>query len=191
MEQRGMSLVEMIVVVAILMIGIASAAPAIHAYMTESAVLGAARIFHGEFIRARSISIRMGVQTAIRFEKDDEDMWWYSTYVDGDSDGVRSDDITRGTDGRIAGPLPLSGNAPGVRVAVLPGTPSIPPDHGILEEDPIRFGRSDMLSFSPLGTASPGTFYLAGQSGLQAAVRVTPGSARVRILLYRGVWLDR
>ena len=190
MGQKGMSLVEMIVVLAILMLGIAAVAPAIRAYTVESAVLGAARIFHGEFLRARSVAVRMGVQTAIRFERDGEQAY-YSTYVDGDHDGVRSDDIERGIDDRIAGPLPLSGNAPGVRVAVLSGIPSIPPDSGPLGEDPIRFGRSDMLSFSPLGTATPGTFYLAGQSGLQAAVRVTPGNARVRILLFRGVWRNR
>ena len=41
--------------------------------------------------------------------------------------------------------------------------------------DPIRFGPSNMLSFSPLGTATPGTFYLAGET-LQAGVRVTAGS---------------
>jgi hypothetical protein len=48
-----------------------------------------------------------------------------------------------------------------------------------------------MLSFSPMGTATPGTFYLAGESA-QAAVRVTPGTARVRILFCRGRrWVER
>jgi hypothetical protein len=48
-----------------------------------------------------------------------------------------------------------------------------------------------MVSFSPLGTATPGTFYLAGDSA-QAAVRVTPGTARVRILFCRGKrWVVR
>jgi hypothetical protein len=49
-----------------------------------------------------------------------------------------------------------------------------------------------MLSFSPLGTATPGTFYLAGEAR-QAAVRVTPGTARVRLLVWsRGRrWTER
>ena len=48
-----------------------------------------------------------------------------------------------------------------------------------------------MLSFSPLGTATPGTFYLAGDHA-QAAVRVTGGTARVRLMLWRGGrWQER
>ena len=44
--------------------------------------------------------------------------------------------------------------------------------------------------FSPLGTATPGTFYLAGD-GAQAAVRVIGGSARVRLMTWRGRWRAR
>jgi hypothetical protein len=48
-----------------------------------------------------------------------------------------------------------------------------------------------MLSFSPLGTATPGTFYLAGGHA-QAAVRVTPGTSRVRLMVCRGGrWIER
>jgi hypothetical protein len=48
-----------------------------------------------------------------------------------------------------------------------------------------------MLSFSPVGTATPGTFYLAGKYA-QAAVRVVAGSARVRMLVCRGgQWVER
>jgi hypothetical protein len=55
----------------------------------------------------------------------------------------------------------------------------------------VRFGVSDILSFSPLGTATPGTFYLAGDAA-QAAVRVTGGSARVRLMVWRGGrWRER
>ena len=78
----------------------------------------------------------------------------------------------RASDSLISGPFPLTSGAPDVRVGINPGVPAIPPDSGLLSGDPIRFGRSDTLSFSPLGTATPGTFYLAGDSA-QAAVRVT------------------
>jgi hypothetical protein len=56
--------------------------------------------------------------------------------------------------------------------------------------DPIRFGRSNMVSFSPEGTATPGTFYLAGEY-FQAAVRVNGMTSRVRVLVYRGRWIER
>ncbi len=68
----------------------------------------------------------------------------------------------------------------------------MPPDTGPLDPaNPIRFGRSAMVSFSPLGTATPGTFYLAAE-GMQAGVRVTGGTARVRVMVWRGgAWRER
>ena len=41
-----------------------------------------------------------------------------------------SADIASGEDRRIAGPYPLSGGAPGVRVGINPGVPNLPPEHG-------------------------------------------------------------
>jgi hypothetical protein len=104
---------------------------------------------------------------------------------------VRSNDIDSGRDRLVAGPFPLTGGAPGVRVGINPGVPALPPERGTLSGDPVRFGVSDILSFSPIGTATPGTFYLAGDAG-QAAVRVTGGSARVRLMVWRGGrWRER
>ena len=74
----------------------------------------------------------------------------------------------------------------GVRVGIMEGVAAPPPDSGLLDPaDPVRFGRSNMLSFSPLGTATPGTFYLTNER-VQAAVRVSPGSGRVRLMVYQG-----
>jgi hypothetical protein len=92
---------------------------------------------------------------------------------------------------RISGPLPLDAAAAGVRVGINAGVRALPPERGMLDPaDPIRFS-ANMLSFSPYGTATPGTFYLAG-ARLQAAVRVTGGSARVRLMIWRGrAWHER
>jgi hypothetical protein len=85
----------------------------------------------------------------------------------------------------------LPGGVPGVFVGFNAGVPELPPEKGTLSGDPVRFGVSDMLSFSPLGTATPGTFYLAGENA-QAAVRVNGGTARVRLMLWRGgKWVER
>jgi len=80
---------------------------------------------------------------------------------------------------RVSGPFPLSGGAPGVSVSINPGIPALPPEHGLLSGDPVRFGTSDILSFSPLGTATPGTFYLAalGHRGRRSGGRA--GNRRV------------
>ena len=192
MNERGHTLVEMVLVVAILVIFGTLSVPHIRAYSAEAHLLGAGQVFRGEFRQARSMAVMRGVNTALRFEAQADGGWTLSTYADGNRNGVLSSDIVAGIDRRVAGPRQLTTGAGDVRVGINPGTPAIPPDHGTLEPaDPIRFGASNMLSFSPLGTATPGTFYLAGAHA-QAAVRVTPGTARVRLMVCRGGrWVQR
>jgi len=190
MAERGFSLVEALVALAIIMVGAAVAFPVFQPRFAEAHILGAGQAFKSQFRLAHSMAVRGGVYTAIRFERRDGDVQ-FAVYADGNDNGVRSTDIEEGIDRLVAGPIPLTGGAPGVRVAINPGVPALPPDHGDLTGDPIRFGRSDMLSFSPLGSATPGTFYLAGDHA-QAAVRVTGGSARVRLMVWRGGrWIQR
>ncbi len=188
MRPRGHSLVELLVALGILMTMAAVALPFFRPMIADAHLLGAAREFCGKFRLARSAAVRANVYTAIRFQRAAGQVQ-YAVYRDGDRDGVRSDDIARGRDPLVAGPFVL-GTGHTVRVGILPGTPAIPPETGRLSGDPIRFGSSDIISFSPLGTATPGTFYLEGD-GVQAAVRVTGGTARVRIMIWRGLWKEQ
>jgi hypothetical protein len=187
MHTRGHSVVELLVVLAIIMAMAAVALPLFRPMIADAHLVGAGEEFRTQFRLAASEAVRGNVYTAIRFERRNEGVW-YARYRDGNHNGVRTADIEAGRDELIAGPFPLAVGST-VRVGLLPGVPAIPPDHGTLSGDPIRFGRSDLLSFSPLGTATPGTFYLAGD-GAQAAVRVTGGSARVRLMIWRGAWRE-
>ena len=191
-NERGHTLVEMVIVVAILVIFGTLSVPHIRAYSAEAHLLGAGHVFRGEFRKARSMAVTRGVNTALRFEAQAGGGWTLSTYADGNRNGVLSADIAAGVDRRVAGPRQLTTGAGDVRVGINPGTPAIAPDRGVLDPaDPIQFGVSDMLSFSPIGTATPGTFYLAGAHA-QAAVRVTPGTSRVRLMVCRGGrWIQR
>ncbi len=191
MRDRGFTLVEALVALAIVLVMAATAFPAFRALFADAHILGAGRQFKSQFRLACSAAVRSGVYTAIRFERREDGTVWYAVYQDGDGDGVRSADITDGRDTLLSGPFPLSGSAPGVSVGINPGIPALPPESGLLSGDPVRFGSSDILSFSPFGTATPGTFYLAGDAS-QAAVRVTGGSARVRLMVWRGGrWRER
>ena len=185
-RESGRTLLEILVVAALVMVMAGISVPHLKAYAVEASLMGAARQFKGTFRLARSTAIRLNVYTAIRFEPAGGGAWRYSVYADGDSDGVQSSDIQSGRDWRVAGPFPLDAGARGVRLGINANVPAIPPERGWLDpsDDPIRFG-ADMLSFSPLGTATPGTLYIAGETR-QAAVRVTAGSARVRMLVCRG-----
>lgn len=190
MKSQGFSLIESVVVLALILLLAAVAAPSIKAYSVEASLLGAGRAFKFEFLKARSMAIKQGVYTAIRFFETDDGAF-YSVYADTNGNGVLTAEILSGVDRLVAGPFPLEAGIAGVRVGINPGVPAIPPDSGTISGDAIRFGRGNLLSFAPIGTASPGTFYLAGE-GVQAAVRVTPSTARVRLMTCRGKkWIER
>lgn len=191
MKQRGFSLVELLMVIALLGALTAVSVPHLRAWSAEAQLLGAGGRFKGTFRRAYSMAVKQGVYTAIRFERR-ADGEYYTIYRDKNGNGVLSAEIASGVDERVEAPRRLDGGLAGVRVGINPGVPAIPPDRGTLDpSDPIRFGRANLVSFSPLGTATPGTFYLAGPYA-QAAVRVTPGSARVRLMVCRGgKWVER
>jgi prepilin-type N-terminal cleavage/methylation domain-containing protein len=191
MRNRGFSLVELLVVVGMILAMLAASAPVYRGLTADSHLMAAGRQFVGHFRLAASRAVSSNAYTAIRFETRAPGQVWYTVYQDGNQNGVLSVDIASGRDARIAGPFPLTGGAPSVRVGIHPDTPAIPPETGTLSGDAIRFGRAEMISFSPFGTATPGTFYLAGDAA-QAAVRVTGGSARVRLMICRGgVWRER
>lgn len=191
MRETGHSLMELLFAVAMLMALLALGLPGLRAYSSEAHILGAAEVFKQEFRKARSSATTTNRQTAIRFEETASGPC-VSVYQDGNNNGVLRFDIERGIDRRVSGPRRLDSGAASVRIAIHPGTPAPPPENGLLDtRDPIRFGRAEMVSFTPLGGATPGTFYLAG-AGVQAAIRVTGASGRIRLLIYRtGKWRER
>jgi hypothetical protein len=77
--------------------------------------------------------------------------------------------------------IDLSAMFGNVSIAVDPSLPG--PEGGAGTADPVRFGASDMASFSPEGTGSAGTLYLRSRGGQQFAVRVST-TGRTRILKY-------
>ena len=128
--QRGHSLVEMIAALTVLVTLTGLGVPWLRAYQAESRLLGAGQEFRGEFRRARSIAVRSLAQTAIRFERGADGSWFYSTYMDGNHNGVLAADIRRGVDRRIGGPRRLDAGERGVRVGILPERSRDPARHG-------------------------------------------------------------
>jgi hypothetical protein len=52
-------------------------------------------------------------------------------------------------------------------------------------------GRSSLISFSPLGTGTSGTLYLAADEGPQMALRIFGATGRMRVLRFEeptGQW---
>ena len=103
-------------------------------------------------------------------------IYYASLYLDGNANGIRSADIQQGTDSRFRGPVRLERSTGDIAVGTL-GTfvPQIPPRTSFLDSDPVKFGKSDIISFSPYGDSSSGTLYLACYSRQEMYAIVTYG----------------
>jgi prepilin-type N-terminal cleavage/methylation domain-containing protein len=105
-------------------------------------------------------------------------------YSDGNGNGIRIADINNGTDAPYAGPYVLDRASGDIAPGFLDDpVPQIPPKSGnITDPDPVKFGKSSIISFSPNGDSSSGTLYLACRSQSQMFALVMYGAtARCRI----------
>jgi hypothetical protein len=117
--------------------------------------------------------------------------WMIRVCVDGNRNGLRRAEILDGTDRCPEGPFELESLFPGAHVAVdgsLRG-----PDGEPGSSEAVRFGRSDIASFSPGGSCTAGSLFVRSAKGVQYAVRVAGVTGRTRILRYdpgTSVWRD-
>ena len=96
---------------------------------------------------------------------------------------MRAADIASGRDPLLLGPRDLRSRHTGVDFGLLDvPIPQIPPRRGVLmpDDDPIRFGRSDTVTFTPRGTASSGTLYVSDGRHLVVAVVLYGHTGRIR-----------
>jgi hypothetical protein len=136
---------------------------------------------------ARSLAIRLGSEVAVKFRPRADGSATWAVYRDGNGNGVLNRDINDGVDPEVAPPRTLEemgrqmrfGFPPGKRVRD-PGDPS----HLLSTADPIRFNQSDLASFGPLGTSTPGSLYLTDGQERLMAVRVFGRTGKVKVIVY-------
>jgi hypothetical protein len=106
-------------------------------------------------------------------------------FADGNGNGVLQRDIDRGLDPAVAPREWLDAQARDVSLRVnqtikdVAGAATI--DAG---EDPLRIGNTALVTFSPVGSATNGTLYLAAHRGPQMAIRIFGATGRVRVLMF-------
>lgn len=194
MFERGATLVETAVATGVVVVAVGISVPLLTTGRHEQRVIDAARFMSGRFMLARAAAARRGASIGMRFEADAGGVR-FRTYVDTNGNGVRTSDISGGVDLPIDEETRLGDRFNGVRFGLSAAIPAIgassPAGTGA---DPIRFGAGDILTVTPLGTATSGTLYLRSREGHQAAVRVLGATARVRVHLYdfqTGEWRTR
>ncbi len=168
--------------------------PPVLGAISRARVGAAARELAGVMARLRGTAIATGERMAIRLEWS-EGRYRYAVYRDGDGDGVRADDIAAGRDPMVEAPRDLPSRHAGVDFGLCDeAIPEVPPGSGSLPPggDPVRFGRSDTITFTPRGTASSGTLYVSDGRGLVAAIVLYGGTGRIRTCRFdRDLWAWR
>lgn len=182
---RGFSLAEMLVVVAVIGLMVATAVPSFHSMRRRTAVRAAAGEIRSIFHTARMRAIARGSNTGLKFWQSGP-AWSFAMYDDGDGDGVRNDDIASGTDRRTGAVRTLLAQTAFARIGLPPNIPVRDPDGEMLAagSSPVRFGNSSICAFSRGGESTSGTIYITDDAGVLWAVRVFGATARIRSLRY-------
>ena len=192
---RGSSLLELAAVLAVLGLLAGIGIAPVTDLLAEEGLISATHEVSAILTAACARAVFQGADVGVKWISQRGDLT-LSVYQDGNGNGVTTADIKKGVDRLVAGPYWLRGKYPGISFSFVPGFNDVDPGGAAIGNlaDPIRFGASDICSFSPLGKASPGSVYLSNKKRRQAAVRVTPMNAKIQIFTWHGrtqKWIKR
>jgi type II secretory pathway pseudopilin PulG len=176
-------MIDLAVAVGLMATATATALPRMLTGLDEARVAGAARYLSARFYDTRIEAVTRSAEVALRFTPTNAG-YVYAVYADGNGNGVLTRDIQGNIDRQIHPPEQLSSQFTGVDFGTLPGLPAIDAGSPAPGDDPIRFGVSNMVSFSALGSSSSGTLYVRSRGSAQYAVRVIGATAKVRIFRF-------
>jgi type II secretory pathway pseudopilin PulG len=177
----GGSLVELTLVLALLATVAAMSAPVLAASVDAGRARQAAQYVAAQCRGARMEAIARSANAAVAFDRAGT-RWRMQRCIDGNGNGVRRTEISRGKDPCTSAPVDLAELFSGVTFSIDASLPD--PDGGAGSADAVRFGASDLASFTASGTATAGTVFLRSAGGAQFAVRVAGATGRVRILRF-------
>lgn len=179
---EGFSILELMFTVAIAGTVTAIAVPqglrALDGYRTGAAAHYVAELLGGVRLEA----VRRSAFVGVRFEPSTPD-YRMTTIVDGNGNGLRSADVTKGIDRALNAPETLGQHFDGVSFGMLEGVPDAD-GQPVSTADGVRIGTAKILSMNPDGTSSSGTLYVHGRERSQYAVRVFGATGRIRTLRY-------
>ena len=188
--EGGFTLVESMAVLIIMSVMFLISVAAIGAIKEQSASSALVSTFQAITSEARSRAISENVSFGIAFA-DAGGRVSVRLYRDGDGDGVTRDDIRGGRDRAVSMPEPLAND--GSSIALPLCVTEDPAGRSLKGQDAVRFGRGDILTFTPRATATPGTLYInEGVSDNGWAVRVAGIDGRIKIYrLKNGIWKEK
>ena len=187
-RSAGFQLVELLVCVAVLGLLLSFSVPPLLRLSANTRVRAAAAEMVGAMRTARAFAIAHSANVGVKFRTLPDHRVLWRLYRDGDGDGVLTADIDAGVDPAVTPERQLMEFGNSVRFGFPPGPPPRDPSDPRRSldrlDDPLRFNRSDIASFDPLGGATPGSAYLTDGQTQLAAVRVVSTTGKVRVIVY-------
>jgi hypothetical protein len=188
---RGFTVVEILFTLVVATTVVSVAVPSTRDSIDELRTAAAARYLAGRLAEARVNAVARSACVGIRFEPSGAD-YHYASYVDGNGNGIRSQDITLGLDLPVSARESLRDKFANVVFGLMNGYPDVDNSAGS-GTDGVRIGRARIETLSPDGTATAGTLYLHGRRS-QYAVRILGTTGRTRVLQYKPAsrtWIER
>ena len=179
-KDDGGSYVEVAIVMALLALLAGLATPTAAQAIDAGRARQAAGFIAARFRMARQLAVVRTAAIGLVFDLVGG-RWTFRVCQDGNKNGIRRADVG-GVDACAEGPYDIETMFPGVSIAIdgsLPGPEGEPPS-----SDPVRFGRSNIASFSYSGSCTAGTLYLQSARRQHYAVRVGNVSGRTRLLKF-------
>lgn len=186
----GMSLIETVLVLAVLAIVVTAALPNFSEIRGAAALAAASSQLKGLLFRCRAYAIMNSRATAVVFEHREDGSWRCFIAVDGDGDGIRTRDIHRLVDPVVGEVLHLDGGGAGLGILQNEFVPD-PSGRGRLRGDlgdPVRAGRGNIITFTPRSTATPASIYLTDHRSRMRVLRVYGGTGRVISRVWKSGW---
>lgn len=180
MRHHGYTVLELLFVVGLSATLAGVAVPATSSTIDRLRAASAARHVASRIAATRLEAIRRSTTVALRFDRIDTD-YTFTTFIDGNGNGLRSTDISRGVDRPSGRAERLQEQFAGTAFGLLPGVPDI--DGSSATSDGVRIGSTSFLSLAPDGSATSGTVYVHSRRG-QYAVRILGATGRVRVFRY-------
>lgn len=180
----GAALIDVVVAAALCLMMGAVAVPVIGGTLDRERTIIGARYLAGHLQRARLDALKRARSVAVRLELVGG-RTQVRSYADGNGNGVLQRDIDRGVDVALTRLEWLDDQARDIslrinqRVSDVSGSTTLEPG-----ADPLRIGNTALVTFSPFGSATNGTLYVAAQRGPQMAIRIFGATGRVRVLMF-------
>jgi Tfp pilus assembly protein FimT len=180
----GAAFIDIIVATLLCFLMAAIAVPVIGGTLDRERTIVGAHYLAGQLQRARLESLKRARFVAVRLRVIG-DRTELQLFADGNGNGVLQRDVDRGIDPPLTPASWLDDQARDMSLRInqeildVSGSAVLARD-----DDPLRIGNTSMLAFSPLGSATSGTLYVAAHRGPQMAIRVFGATGRVRVLMF-------